>query len=139
MKDDWMTAAQAAQALNVTRSTLYAYVSRGLVRSEPASGTQQSRYRRLEVERLAIERERARKPALVARASLDWGKPVLNSALTLIEDGRLYYRGRDAIELSAHATLEDVTALLLGGDGADIAATAPPRVDAATLRALARP
>jgi citrate synthase len=138
MNDDWMTAEQAAQALNVTRSTLYAYVSRGLVRSEPASGTQQSRYRRLEVERLAIERERARKPALVARASLDWGRPVLNSALTLIEDGRLFHRGRDAIELSRHATLEDVAALLLECDPADLAAAASPRVDAATLRALAR-
>ena len=133
-----MTAEQAARALNVTRSTLYAYVSRGLVRSEPASDTQQSRYRRLEVERLAVERERARKPALVARASLDWGRPVLESALTLIEQGRLHYRGRDAIELSAHATLEEVAALLLDCDAVDILAAAPPRVDAPTLRALAR-
>ena len=133
-----MTAEQAARALNVTRSTLYAYVSRGLVRSEPASDTQQSRYRRIEVERLAVERERARKPALVARASLDWGRPVLESALTLIEQGRLYYRGRDAIGLSAHATLEEVTALLLECDAADVVAATPPRVDAATLRAIAR-
>ena len=138
MNDDWMTAEQAAQALHVTRSTLYAYVSRGLVRSEQASGTQQSRYRRQEVERLAVERERARKPALVARASLDWGRPVLNSELTLIEQGRLYYRGRDAIELSRHATLEDVVALLIGCDAADFGAGAPPRVDASTLRALTR-
>jgi citrate synthase len=138
MNDDWMTAEQAAQALGVTRSTLYAYVSRGLVRSAPASGTPQSRYRRHEVERLAVQRESSRKPALVARASLDWGRPVLNSELTLIEAGRLYYRGRDAIELSRHATLEDVAALLLRCDPADFATGAPPRIDAATLRTLAR-
>ena len=136
--DDWMTAEQAAQALGVTRSTLYAYVSRGLVRSAPASGMRQSRYRRREIERLAVERGRARKPAMVARASLDWGRPVLNSELTLIEHGRLYYRGRDAIELARHATLEDVAALLLECDPDGFAAGAPPRVDAATLRVLAR-
>lgn len=115
MDDDWMTAEQAAHALGVTRATLYAYVSRGLVRSAPASGTQHSRYRRGEVERLAVQRESARKPALVARASLAWGRPVLNSELTLIEARRLYYRGRDAIELSQHATLEDVAALSWSG------------------------
>lgn len=138
MTDDWMTAEQAANALNVTRSTLYAYVSRGLVRSEPASGTPQRRYRRREVERLAVERERARKPDLVARASLDWGRPVLNSELTLIEGGRLYYRGRDAIELSRHASLEEVAALLLDCDTTDFDTGARPRIDAAMLRALAR-
>lgn len=136
--DEWMTAEQAAQALGVTRSTLYAYVSRGLVRSEPVSGTQHSRYRRREIEHLAVERERARKPAMVARASLDWGRPVLDSELTLIERGRLYYRGRDAIELSRHATLEDVAALLLECDSRDFVAGPPPRVDATVLRALAR-
>ncbi len=135
--DDWMTAEQAARALNVARSTLYAYVSRGLVRSELASGTQQSRYRRREIERLAVERERARKPALVARASLDWGRPVLESELTLIEGGRLHYRGRDAIELSRQASLEDVAALLLGCAPNELSADTPPRIDAATLRTIA--
>ena len=138
MNDDWMTAEQAASALNVTRSTLYAYVSRGLVRSEPASGTSQRRYRRREVERLAVERERARKPALVARASLDWGRPVLNSELTLIEGGRLHYRGRDAIALSRQASLEETATLLLACEPGGLDAGPPPRVDASLLRTLAR-
>ena len=137
-EDDWITAEQAAHLLGVTRSTLYAYVSRGLVRSEQAAGTQQRRYQRHAVERLALERERARSPAKVARGSLDWGRPVLNSELTLIEDGRLYYRGRDAIEFSRHATLEDAAALLIGCDPFDDDATPLPRADAATLRAIAR-
>ncbi len=133
-----MTAEQAATALGVTRSTLYAYVSRGLVRSAPTSGTHQSRYRRREIERLVVERDRARKPAMVARASLDWGRPVLDSALTLIEQGRLYYRGRDAIELSRHACLEDAAALLLDCDPRDLASGPPPRVDRSVLRQLER-
>ena len=137
-KDDWITAEQAAHLLGVTRSTLYAYVSRGLVRSEQAIGTQRRRYRRHAVERLALERERARNPAMVARASLDWGRPVLNSELTLIEDGCLYYRGRDAIEFARHATLEAAAALLIGCDPFDDDATPLPRADAATLRAMTR-
>lgn len=136
--DDWMTAQQAATALGVTRSTLYAYVSRGLLRSVPASGTQHSRYRRREIERLALERERARKPAMVARASLDWGRPVLDSELTLIEGGRLYYRGQDAVELARHATLEDVAALLLECPPRELLAGTPPRVDRTVLRVLER-
>lgn len=132
-----MTADDAAGALGVTRSTLYAYVSRGLVRSKAAPGTAQRRYRRDEIERLAHERDRARKPALVAQASLDWGRPVLDSALTLIQDGRLYYRGRDAIELARTASLEDVAALLWDGDAQALFAAPVPRVAPAALRAVA--
>lgn len=132
-----MTADDAAGALGVTRSTLYAYVSRGLVRSKAAPGTAQRRYRRDEIERLAHERDRARKPALVAQASLDWGRPVLDSALTLIQDGRLYYRGRDAIELARTASLEDVAALLWDGDALALSAAPVPRVAPAALREVA--
>ena len=37
------------------------------------------------------------------QSALDWGLPVLESRLTLIEGGRLYYRGEDAVTLSASA------------------------------------
>jgi citrate synthase len=134
---DWMTAEDAARALGVTRSTLYAYVSRGLVRSKAAPGTTQRRYRRDEIQRLAHERERARKPALVAQASLDWGRPVLDSALTLIQAGRLYYRGRDAVDLARTASLEDVAALLWDADIDALSAAPVPRAAPAALRALA--
>jgi len=134
---DWMTADAAARALGVSRSTLYAYVSRGLVRSQAAPGTPQRRYRRDEIERLAHERGRARKPALVAQASLDWGRPVLDSALTLIEDGRLYYRGRDAADLSRTASLEEVAALLWACDESALAAAPVPRVAPSTMREVA--
>jgi citrate synthase len=38
--------------------------------------------------------------------------PVLESSITLIADGRLLYRGRDAVELARSASLEEVAALL---------------------------
>jgi citrate synthase len=53
----------------------------------------------------------------VARAAIDWGEPVLASAITTVRDGRLYYRGQDAIRLAESATLEAVARLLRGGLG----------------------
>ena len=57
----------------------------------------------------------------IAAGALAGEAPVLESALTLIEDGRLYYRGRDACELSRTATLEQVAALLWTGDSEEAA------------------
>ena len=49
----WISAAEASRTLGVTRPTLYAYVSRGLVRSEPGtSSTRERRYAREDIERL---------------------------------------------------------------------------------------
>ncbi|EIJ47686.1 citrate synthase [Herbaspirillum sp. GW103] len=108
----YLTSAEAATLLGISRQTLYAYVSRGLLHAHPGGQARDSRYLATDVERLAANRSRGRKPREVARATLDWGLPVLESALTLIEDGRLYYRGVDAAQLSATATVEEVAALL---------------------------
>src|SRR4030095_4274296 len=49
----FLTAKQAAAALGITRATLYAYTSRGQLRSEPVPGqTRERRYHREDVERL---------------------------------------------------------------------------------------
>ena len=37
---------------------------------------------------------------MAAHGALSWGLPVLDSALTLIADGRCYYRGHDAVALA---------------------------------------
>jgi citrate synthase len=114
--DELLTADAAAAHLGVSRPTLYAYVSRGLLRSEPGPGPSRARrYPRAALEELLERRERGRDPALAAQGALHWGLPVLDSAITLIEDGRLYYRGRDAIELSRTARFEEVAALLWTG------------------------
>jgi citrate synthase len=119
--DGLVSARDAARRLGVGLPTLYAYVSRGLVRSEPdpaGSGAGRTRHYRLaDIERLAARRGQGRSRARIAQAALEWGTPVLDSALTLISDGRLFYRGRDAVALARSATLEDV-ALLLWGEAA---------------------
>ncbi|MBV8626075.1 MAG: citrate synthase family protein [Herbaspirillum sp.] len=108
----YLSSSEAATRLGVSRQTLYSYVSRGLLQAHPGLEQRESRYLASEVERLAASRTRGRKPREVARATLDWGLPVLESALTLIEDGRLYYRGRDAVAVSAGASVEQAAALL---------------------------
>jgi citrate synthase len=109
----YLTAEEAADALDVTKNTLYAYVSRGLVRSEPADTNRRTRrYRADDVRRLKRRSERQQDPATAARTALDWGLPVTESALTLIKDGRFYYRGHDACALAQTHALEEVAPLL---------------------------
>lgn len=107
-----LSAAQAAERLGVSRQTLYAYVSRGFLRAHAADDSRQSRYLAAEVERLAQQRATGRKPTDVAKGALNFGTPVLSSAITLIADGKLYYRGQDAVGLAGSTSVEAVAALL---------------------------
>ncbi|HXT79360.1 MAG TPA: citrate synthase family protein [Acetobacteraceae bacterium] len=123
-----LTAAEAAARLGVSRQTLYAYVSRGLLRAHASQGQRTSRYDAGEVDRLAGRRAGGRKPKEVARATLNWGVPVLASAITLLANGRLCYRGQDAVALSRSASVEDVAALLWDMPAAAaFGGRAPPR------------
>ena len=114
-----MSAREAAAALAVSPATLYAYVSRGLIRSEEVPGnSRERRYSREDVQRLLDRKAQRRDPAHATRETLHWGAPLLDSALTLIADGRLYYRGQDASALARACTLEQVAALLWTGSPA---------------------
>src|ERR1700732_1880988 len=112
MSNEWLTSREAAGRLGVSAATLYAYVSRGLLRSEATEGLRERRYRADDVTRLKRRRDVGRKAESIAGNALDFGTPVLESALTLIEDNRLYYRGLDATELARTASLEEIARLL---------------------------
>ncbi len=106
----YLTARETAERLGIKRDTLYAYVSRGLLRSQPIPGSRERGYRTEEVERLRAGRGLSR-----ATRSEPF-VPVIDSAICLIEGGRLYYRGHDAIRLAETTTLEDIAGLLWGQD-----------------------
>ncbi len=108
----YLSARDAAARLGVSPQTLYAYVSRGMLRAYDSDDPRKRRYDAEAVERLAAEHRRGRRPKDVAKATLDFGLPVLESAITLIRDNRLWYRGVDALSLAETADLEDVAALL---------------------------
>jgi citrate synthase len=112
----WIGAAEASQLLGVSRATLYAYVSRGFVRSQASPGSTRERtYSRDDVERLRRRTEERRAPDKAAAHVLQWGMPILESSIALIDGRRLYYRGLDAITLARSRTLEEIAALLWTG------------------------
>ncbi len=110
------TAREAAAELGISLGTLYAYVSRGLIRSEAAAeGGRKRRYHAADVQALKQRREHRRHPAQGPVDSLHFGDPVLESAITLIDNGRLYYRGHEVTELARTRPFEAVAALLWTG------------------------
>ncbi|GGO34390.1 citrate synthase family protein [Deinococcus humi] len=121
MPESLLHAAEATALLGVKPATLYAYVSRGLIRSEAGpGGSRQRLYHAEDVRALVARQELKRDPAGAAQGAaagaLEWGMPVLDSALTRIAGGTLSYRGRDAVALANSATVEEVAALLWTGD-----------------------
>src|SRR5438876_10477058 len=103
-----LTARQTAERLGIKLDTLYAYVSRGLLRSLALPGGRERGYRAEEVEKLRTGRGLSR--AVRGEPLI----PVIDSSICLIENGRLYYRGHDAIRLAETATLEEIADLLWG-------------------------
>ncbi|MEZ4862970.1 MAG: citrate synthase family protein [Caldilineaceae bacterium] len=111
----YLTADEAVAALGVSKATLYSYVSRGLVRSEETGDKRRTRrYRAEDVAALQQRKEQRRNPAQAAATALHFGDPVLESAITLIADGQLYYRGQSALTLARQQHFETVTELLWG-------------------------
>ena len=119
MADQWIEAAQAAERLGVKPATLYAYVSRGVLRRRHAPDGRRSLFNAAEIEELA-RRGRPRRPPGPAELQIE-------SALTALAKDRPYYRGRDALDLAATSSFEDVAAWLWSG--AAEPATWAPRGD----------
>jgi citrate synthase len=120
------SAKEASERLGVSRNTLYAYVSRGLIRSEPVSpSAKSSRYHALDVERMATRSELHKAPAKALQSSTDWGAPILESEITLIGDETFYYRGHSVPQLAAETTFEKLAALLWNQPGSSLPTPAP--------------
>jgi len=104
-----LTARETADRLGVKLDTLYAYVSRGRLRSVMVPGTRERRYRSEDVEALLVARFGTRSPST---SDTEGSMSPIGSSICLIESGRFYYRGQDAVRLSDRATLEDIAKLL---------------------------
>jgi len=125
----WLKAEDASRLLQVTRTTLYAYVSRGYVRSQATPGPSRERlYSRDDVERLRRQTEARRDPDKAAARSLQWGLPVLESSITFIDGKRLYYRGHDVVHLSRSRSVAEVASLIWSGRFEGAFSPTPPRL-----------
>ncbi|MBF9231880.1 citrate synthase [Microvirga alba] len=126
---DLISAQETSSRLGISRASLYAYVSRGLIRSFASPHDPRQRLYALDdVEALVKRRTQFRRPTAAAATALDWGLPVLETALTQIKDGHLLYRGVDAVDLAETAPLEDAACLLIGDIAADAFALPSPPI-----------
>jgi citrate synthase len=126
---NWMTAEQALKFLAIRSQTLYANVSRGRIRAKPdPKDPRRSLYNSNDVKRLAERRPGRRRAETVAAQAIGWGDPILASAISTVADGRLWYRGRDAIALSERATLEKVAGALWQTDSIKSLPVARPKL-----------
>jgi citrate synthase len=102
-----LSTAEAAHRLGVKVATLYAYVSRGQLRSHPATDGRGSRFEAADVDALAGRGRSSRRPVGAVET--------VRSALTTLDGDRLRYRGHDAVELSRGHSFEAVARLLWTG------------------------
>lgn len=118
----WIPAAEAAEALGVQERSLYAYVSRGMVRSVPGVNGRLRLYSGEDLDRLRTRKDARAGHGPVAAAALQFGEAVLDSAITEITAEGPSYRGYLASELAARGVpYENVAELLWSGalvDGA---------------------
>jgi citrate synthase len=125
-----LTAAEAAAHLGVKLGTLYAYVSRGWLKSYRRKVGRQALYRRADIEALrgltAPERgvraralPEASSWVTIAQPTADAsvsGVIVAESGVSSISEGRLAYRGYPIEELVGQASFEEVCLLLWNGE-----------------------
>lgn len=104
-----ITAAAAADRLGVKPATLYAYVSRGVVRRFDAPDGRRSLFDAAQIDELA-RRGRPRRASRPFVFELE-----IETALTQIGDHAVRFRGHDAATLARTASVEQVAALLWTG------------------------
>lgn len=102
-----LTTDQAAARLRVKPATLYAYVSRGMLHSERAEKGG-STFDPLEIEALAGTRQSRRGAGPAVSPASGTPLMVLDSDLTLVDDGGLLFRGRPAVDLARTYSFEQV-------------------------------
>ncbi|WP_231114777.1 citrate synthase [Lentzea aerocolonigenes] len=96
--ESMLTTNQAARRLGVKPATVYAYVSRGLLTSKKVN--RQSMFDVAEVETLAQRTG--------ARGAVAAVTDRIRTRISLLENDRLYFRGRSVPELSSTKRFEDV-------------------------------
>jgi citrate synthase len=121
-----LDAQAATRALNISRASLYVYVSRGLIRSLPHPDNPRAcLYRSADIQALVARKAQSRRPRTAAASALDNGLPVLKTRISYFEDDRCFYRGKEAVEYSRNASVEDAARLLWNTSGCNPFARLP--------------
>ncbi|PSL51680.1 citrate synthase [Saccharothrix carnea] len=107
----YLTTAEVARRLGVKTQTVYAYASRGLLRSVRLPGRRGSFFAQSEVDAFVARGRDERQPSGAVER--------IRTELTLLDDDELRYRGHRATDLASSHTFESVATLLWTGEPAD--------------------
>jgi len=113
----YLSAREASAELAISPATLYAYVSRGLIRSEPSPDSRSHRYRAEDIRGLKERRTPTVEPH--GFKSFDPELPVMDSAIATITEQGAIYRGVNCVDLAEKDTLEHTATLLWDVTGVD--------------------
>lgn len=113
----YLTRVDALKVLGVKAQTLYAYVSRGWIRSvRRPGGGRVSLYAREDIEKVKTRSAARSSSGVIAAGAMRWGEPIIPTSITEISSEGHRYRGRSAIALArAAASFESVAELLWSG------------------------
>jgi len=116
-RSDYVTSAEALKLLGVKQQTLYAYVSRGMIRSLPHFNGRSRYYMRNDVERVRERGSMRYGPDFVASGAMRGSQAVIDTSITEITARGPAYRGRLAVDLARAGTpFENVAEFLWGGE-----------------------
>lgn len=114
---DYASAAQAMEILKVRAQTLYAYVSRGWIRSIPQKGQKDRLYLRDDIDRVSTRSLARSGHGPVAASAMNLGEPIFPTSITEITEQGPRYRGHLAADLvRSGASFETVVELLWTGN-----------------------
>lgn len=128
---DFLDAKASLALLGVRPQTLYAYVSRGAIRSVPRPGTKAHLYSRSDIERVVARAAARAGHAAAAAGAMDHGPPIVSSGITEITEAGPAYRGYLASDLARQGVRFERVCELLWGAPLDVAKASvwriPPR------------
>ena len=113
---EYLSARETIALLDIKLQTLYAYVSRGLIRSTSRPGRKDRMYLRADVERVHARALARAGHSAVAADAMNFGQAIIPTAITEITPQGPRYRGRLALDLArGGAPFEAVAQLLWTG------------------------
>jgi citrate synthase len=104
----YLTTAEVARRLGVKTETVYAYASRGMLRSTRLPGRRGSFFAQDEIDEFVASGRDGRQPSGAVER--------IRTELTLLDDDLLFYRGHNAGELALTVSFEAVATLLWTGE-----------------------
>ena len=109
----YISSKEATKLLGINRNSLYAYVSRGIIKTiNDPKNRKRRMYSSYDIDKLLMRKQ---KPEKITQSSLNWGTSILKSKITLIQDNKLFYRGIEVASLIKSWSFEEVCSLVITG------------------------